>query len=111
MNTLILAIIKFCTTKNLFKLNLEQNGRKTGLKLLLNFFFIKLRLFAHLFGKLLQPEDGSDMSQLIERQNCNRKVAKRWIDSRCSSAPLCPWEKHLMLFPILGPSRLPVVVA
>jgi len=24
---------------------------------------------------------------------------------------LCSWERHLMLFPILGPSSLPVVVA
>jgi len=24
---------------------------------------------------------------------------------------LCPWERHLLLFPILGPSSLPVVVA
>jgi len=23
---------------------------------------------------------------------------------------LCPWERHFMLFPILGPSSLPVVV-
>jgi len=23
----------------------------------------------------------------------------------------CPWERHLMLFPTLGPSSLPVVVA
>jgi len=24
---------------------------------------------------------------------------------------LCPWEKHLMLFPTWGPSSLPVAVA
>jgi len=31
----------------------------------------------------------------------NRKVAKSWFVSRCSSASLCPWERHLMLFLIL----------
>jgi len=40
----------------------------------------------------------------------NRKVAKPWFNSRCGSALLCPWERHLMLSPILGPSNLPVVV-
>jgi len=33
------------------------------------------------------------------------------FDSRCGSASLCPWERHLMLFHILRPSSLPVVVA
>jgi len=32
-------------------------------------------------------------------------------DSRCGSASLSPWEKHLMLFSTLRPSSLPVVVA
>jgi len=41
----------------------------------------------------------------------NRKVSKSWFDSRCSSASLCPRERHLMLFPILGPSSLLVVIA
>jgi len=41
----------------------------------------------------------------------NRKVAKPWFDSRCGSATICLWERYLMLFPILGPSSLPVVVA
>jgi len=36
---------------------------------------------------------------------------KPWFDSRCGSALLCPWERHLKLFPTLGPSSLPVVVA
>jgi len=35
----------------------------------------------------------------------HRKVAKPWLDSQCCSACwLYPWEKRLMLFPILGPS-------
>jgi len=39
-------------------------------------------------------------------QASNQKVAKLRFDSRCGSASLCPWERHLMLFPILGPSNL-----
>jgi len=40
-----------------------------------------------------------------------RQVAKPWFDSRCGSTSLCPWERHLMLFPTLGPiSQLFVVV-
>jgi len=41
----------------------------------------------------------------------NQKVAKLRFDSGCGSASLRPWERHLMLFPILGPSSLPAVVA
>jgi len=49
-------------------------------------------------------------AQLIECRASNRKVAKPWFDSRCDSASLCPWERHLILFPTLGPSSLPIVV-
>jgi len=45
------------------------------------------------------------------RRASNRKVAKPWFDSWCGSASLCPWERHLMLFPTLGPSSQLVVVA
>jgi len=51
------------------------------------------------------------VAQLIERRDSNRKVANPWFDSRWDNASLCPWERHLMLYPILGPSSLPVVVA
>jgi len=37
-------------------------------------------------------------------QASNRKVAKPWLDSRYGSASLYPSERHLMLFPSLGPS-------
>jgi len=47
----------------------------------------------------------------IKRRAINRKVAKPLFDSRCGSALLCPWERHLMLFFILEPSSLPVVAA
>jgi len=43
------------------------------------------------------------LSWLVEHQASNRKLAKPWFDSRCSSASLNPWKRHLMLFPILGP--------
>jgi len=48
------------------------------------------------------------VTQLVEYRASNRKVAKPWFDSRCGSASLCPWEIHLMLFPILRPSSQPV---
>jgi len=51
------------------------------------------------------------VNQLIERWASNQKVAKPQVDSRCGSALLCPWERHLMMFPTLRPSSLPVVVA
>jgi len=47
---------------------------------------------------------------LVECQASNRKVAKRWLDSRCGSTSLCLWERYLMLFFILGSSSLLVVV-
>jgi len=47
--------------------------------------------------------------QLVECRVRYRKVAKPSLDSRCSSALLCPWER--LLIPTLGPSSLPVVVA
>jgi len=49
--------------------------------------------------------------QLVGRRASNRKVSKPWFDSWCGSASLCPWERYFMLFPVLGPSRLPVVAA
>jgi len=49
------------------------------------------------------------MAQLVERRASNRKVAKPWFDSRCGSASLCPWEGHLMLFYILGPTVYPLL--
>jgi len=39
------------------------------------------------------------------------KLRNYWCNSRCGSASLCPWERHLMLLLILGPGNLPVVVA
>jgi len=60
----------------------------------------------------MSEQRGSDgVAQLVEGQASNRKVAKPWFNSRCGSASLCLWEIHLMLCLILGPSRLPVVVA
>jgi len=50
------------------------------------------------------------VAQLVEHRASNWKIAKPWFDSRCGSASLCPWETHSILFPILGPSSLPVVV-
>jgi len=58
-----------------------------------------------------QSTIGGVVAQLVERQASNRKVARPWSCSRCGSALLCPWERYLMLFPILGPSSLPVMVA
>jgi len=51
------------------------------------------------------------MAQLVKCRACNRKVAKPLFDSRCSSASLCPWERHLMLFPTWGQAVLHVLVA
>jgi len=48
---------------------------------------------------------------LVERRASNRKIAKPWFYSRCGSTSLCPWKRHLMLFPTLEPSSLPAVVA
>jgi len=42
------------------------------------------------------------VAQLVERQASNRKVAKSRFNSRCGSESVYPWEKHLLLFPILG---------
>jgi len=52
------------------------------------------------------------MAQLVECLASNRKVVKPLFDLQCDSALHCPWEweKHLMLFHILGPSSLPIVV-
>jgi len=74
-------------------------------------------------GKILSPERVASVGRgggvahlaetaaLAERRASNRKVVKPCFDSRCGSAPSqCPWERHLILFPILGPSSLPVVV-
>jgi len=47
-----------------------------------------------------------NLGSLVERRASIRMVAKRW-----STPTLRPCEKHLTLFPILGPSSLPVVVA
>jgi len=48
--------------------------------------------------------------QLVVCWAGNPKVAKPWFDSRCGSASLCRWERHLILFSILGPSNIAVVV-
>jgi len=37
-----------------------------------------------------------------ERHASNQKVAKRWFDSRCGSASLCPWGKTLNAICYLG---------
>jgi len=60
---------------------------------------------------MYEHKTDSGVDQSVERRASNRKVAKPWVDSRCGSASLCSWGKHLMLFPFLGPSNLPVVVA
>jgi len=39
---------------------------------------------------------------LVECPTSNHTVAKRRFDSQCGSALLCPWERHLMMFPTLG---------
>jgi len=48
---------------------------------------------------------------VIEHPASNQKFVNPWFDSRHGIASLCPWERHLMLFLILGPSSLSVVVA
>jgi len=59
-----------------------------------------------------QTISNGGVAQLVERRASNRKVTKpRFLDSRCGSASLCPWENHFMLFSTLGPSSLPVVAS
>jgi len=57
------------------------------------------------FTRLHITKNSGGAVQLVERRACNREVAKPWLDSRCGSASLYPWERHLMLFPTLGPKQ------
>jgi len=48
------------------------------------------------FGSMMMLQGGG-VAPLVEAPASNWKVAKPWLDSRCGSVSLCPWERHLML--------------
>jgi len=52
--------------------------------------------------------DALPVNQLSNQFQGGGVVAKPQFDSRCGSASLCPWERHLMLFPILGQAVYPL---
>jgi len=78
-------------------------------QVLVNQFYILFSLPTTIL--IEQLTSGGGVAQLAEHRASNQKVAKTLVDFRCSSASLYPWERHLILFPILRTNSLPVVVA